>query len=356
MHDSLYYSWGFESLFSLEDMTVNRVSTGKRQDNDYPFEKLNECPCTKESCHKPKFASLMKTKLVFLNKIVMGYLHIDNLYKNQVILLFKECYAMEKIHGTSAHITWKFEEDRIIFFTGENHNVFLALFDEDHLRACFEAIFPDQDATIFGEHYAGKCQGMSHTYGKISKFIGFDVKVGNVWLNVPNAEDVCKQFDIEFVHYERIPTILELLDLEMNKPSVQAVRNGITEQKKREGIVLRPLEEMRGNNGERVICKYKPEEEMETKTKREVSPEQLKVLSDAKEIAEEWVTNKRLEHVLQKFPEGTSMESMGDIIKAMIDDVYREGRGEIVESKEVGKAIGGVTVKLFKAKLQSTLK
>ena len=286
----------------------------------------------------------------------MGYLHISQLYKDQTILLFKECYAMEKIHGTSAHIGWKFETKQIHFFTGENHQVFLSLFDEAFLKAKFEEVFPDQDVVIFGEHYAGKCQGMSGTYGKVSKFIGFDVKVGNAWLNVPNAEDVCQQFNIEFVHYEKIPTILELLDLEMNKPSVQAVRNGITEPKKREGVVLRPLVEMRTNNGDRIICKYKPEEFGETKTKREVSPEQLKVLSDAKEIAEEWVTNMRLEHVLQKFPADVSMESMGDIIKAMIEDVYREGRDEIVESKEVGKAIGGVTVKLFKQKLQNTLK
>jgi len=286
----------------------------------------------------------------------MGYLHIDNLYKDQTILLFKECYAMEKIHGTSAHIGWKFEEDKINYFTGENHKLFLSLFDENHLRACFEAIFPDQDAVIFGEHYAGKCQGMSHTYGKVSKFIGFDVKVGHVWLNVPNAEDVCQQFGIEFVHYTKILVDLKNLEIERDEPSVQAVRNGITEPKKREGIVLRPLIEMRTNNGERVICKYKPDEEMETKTKREVNPEQLKVLSDAKEIAEEWVTNLRLEHVLQKFPADVSMEAMGDIIKAMIEDVYREGRDEIVESTAVGKAIGGVTVKLFKQKLQSKLK
>jgi len=59
---------------------------------------------------------------------------------------------------------------------------------------------------------------------------------------------------------------------------------------------------------------------------------------------------------LQKFPADVSMEAMGDIIKAMIEDVYREGRDEIVESKAVGKAIGGVTVKLMKAKLKSTLK
>ena len=263
---------------------------------------------------------------------------------------------MEKIHGTSAHIGWKFAEDKINFFTGENHQLFLSLFDEDFLRACFEAIFPDQDVVIFGEHYAGKCQGMSHTYGKVSKFIGFDVRVGNVWLNVPNAEDVCKQFGIEFVHYAKIPVDLEAITQHRDWSSIQAYRNGMGDDKKREGIVLRPLEEMRTNNGERVICKYKPDEEMETKTKREISPEQLKVLSDAKEISEEWVTNKRLEHVLQKFPADVSMEAMGDIIKAMIEDVYREGRDEIVESKEVGKAIGGATVKLFKAKLQNTLK
>ena len=271
-------------------------------------------------------------------------------------MLFRECYAPEKIHGTSAHIGWKFETKKVNFFTGENHQVFLKMFDEQFLIKRFEEIFPDQDVTIFGEHYAGKIQGMSHTYGKETKFIVFDVKVGFVWLNVPNAEDVAKQFELEFVAYNKVNTDLASLDAEMNAPSVQAVRNGITEPKPREGVVLRPLVEMKTNNGERVIAKYKPEEFGETKTKREVSPEQLKVLSDAKEIAEEWVTNMRLEHVLQKFPEGTGMESMGDIIKAMIEDVYREGRDEIVESKAVGKAIGGVTVKLFKAKLKSTLK
>jgi len=287
----------------------------------------------------------------------MGYLHIDNLYKNQTILLFKECYAMEKIHGTSAHIGWKFENKNLhIFSGGESHEKFIKLFDLNFLKAKFEEVFPDMDVLIFGEAYGGKQQGMSHTYGKELKFIGFDVKVGDYWLNVPNAEDVCKQFNIEFVAYNKIEVNLDNFNRFRDMPSIQAVRNGITEEKKREGIVLRPLVEMRVNNGDRIICKYKPEEFGETKTKREVNPEQLKVLEDAKEIAEEWVTNMRLEHVLQKFPADVNMESMGDIIKAMIEDVYREGKDEIVESKEVGKAIGGKTVKLFKQKLESTLK
>lgn len=271
-------------------------------------------------------------------------------------MLFRECYALEKIHGTSAHIGWKFETKKVNFFTGENHQIFLKMFDEQFLIKRFEEIFPDQDVVIFGEHYGGKTQGMSNTYGKESKFIVFDVKVGFVWLNVPNAEDVAKQFELEFVEYRKVETNLAFLDEAMEYPSVQAMRNGCGDNKQREGVVLRPLVEMRTNNGERIIAKYKPEKFGETKTKRVVSVAELKVLSDAKEIAEEWVTNMRLEHVLQKFPEGTSMEAMGDIIKAMIEDVYREGKDEIVESKAVGKAIGGMTVKLFKAKLQSTLK
>ena len=287
----------------------------------------------------------------------MGYLHIENLYKSQTILLFKEAYAMEKIHGTSAHFSWKFEEKKIHFSAGgESHENFIKLFDITTLGVKLCEMFPDQDIVVFGEAYGGKQQGMSHTYGKQLKFIGFDVKVGDFWLNVPNAEDVCTKLDVEFVHYDKIEVNLENLTALRDADSVQAVRNGITEPKKREGIVLRPLVEMRINNGDRVICKYKPDEQMETKTKREVSEEQLKILSDAKEIAEEWVTNLRLEHVLQKFPADTSMEAMGEVIKAMVEDVYREGSGEIVESKEVNKAIGQKAVQLFKQKLNSTLK
>lgn len=287
----------------------------------------------------------------------MGYLHIPNLYKEQTILLFKECYSMEKIHGTSAHIGWNHESKMVNFSSGgESHENFLKLFDAEFLKDKFLEVFPDINVVIFGEAYGGKQQGMSHTYGKELKFIGFDVLVGDLWLNVPNAEDVCKQFNIEFVFYELITVTLKNLTDARDAFSKQAFRNGITEPKKREGVVLRPLVEMRLNNGDRVICKYKPDEQMETKAKREVSTEQLQVLNDAKAISEEWVTNLRLEHVLQKFPSDVSMESMGELIKAMVEDVYREGKDEIVESKEVSKAIGSKTVQLFKQKLNNRIK
>jgi hypothetical protein len=39
----------------------------------------------------------------------------------------------------------------------------------------------------------------------------------------------------------------------------------------------------------------------------------------------------------------------------MIEDVYREGKGEVVESKELASAIGARTVALFKNRFRNQL-
>ena len=286
----------------------------------------------------------------------MGYLHIDNLYKDQTILLFKECYALEKIHGTSSHIGWTFEDKKVHYFSGgEKHENFLNVFDQDFIYKKFSEEFPMSNVTIFGEAYGGKQQGMSNTYGKILKFVSFDVKINNLWLNVPSAESLCNSFNIEFVSYEKVSTDVESLNRERDKDSVQAIRNGCGEGKLREGVVLRPLVEFTTNNGNRIISKHKRDEFKETKTPREISPEQLKVTEDAKAIAEEWVTEMRLHHVLDKLPKDINIESTKLVIEAMIEDVYREAKGEIIESKEAVKFIGSRTASLFKKKLQNSL-
>ncbi|MEI6435058.1 MAG: RNA ligase family protein [Bacteroidota bacterium] len=286
----------------------------------------------------------------------MGYLHIDNLYKNQTILLFKECYAMEKIHGTSAYIIWNCKEQELIFFPGgENHEKFVSLFDTEFLFTRLSEKFATSNAIIYGEAYGGKQQGMRHTYGNELKFIAFDVQVEKLWLNVPNAEEVCKSLNIEFVDYVKVSTDLTALDAERDKYSVQAIRNGCGEGKMREGVVLKPLLEFTTNNGGRVIAKHKRDEFNETKTPRAVNPGNLKILEDARAIAEEWVTEMRLKHVLDKLPQGINVESIKLVIDAMVKDVYREANGEIVESREVIKYIGSKTAVMFKKKLQNEL-
>jgi len=279
----------------------------------------------------------------------MGYMKISNLYKSIDILMFKECYALEKIHGTSAHVRWK--DGEVEFFSGgEKHDKFVKLFDKDFLTEKFTELF-DCDVVIYGEAYGGKQQGMSATYGKELKFVVFDVKVDGNWLDVPNAEDVATKLGLEFVEYEKITTNLKEVDRCRDEDSAMAIRNGIGSGKLREGVVLRPLMELIKNNGSRLIVKHKRDEFKETKTKREVNPEKLKILQAAEAIANEWVTPMRLDHVLDALGNPDDVSETGKVIKAVIEDVFIEGKGEIVETKKAEQAIGKACAKLYKNKI-----
>ena len=283
----------------------------------------------------------------------MGYAHIQNLYREKTILNFKEVYCLEKIHGSSANISWNNETQEVNFFEGGvSRHAFIALFDSAKLKNKFSEMFPDVSVTVYGEAYAGSCQKMSATYGKELKFVVFDVLVNNIWLNVPNANDVATKLDLDFVNYVQTSTDIESLNYQRDRDSVQAVKNGVGTGKLREGIVIRPLEEFFNNRGERVIVKHKRDEFKETATPRVISDEKLQVLTEANAISDEWVTEQRLEHVLDKLPKDIGMESTKQVIMAMVADIYREAEAEIVESKEVTNAIGKKTVALFKARIQ----
>lgn len=286
----------------------------------------------------------------------MGYMHIDNLYKFQDVLLFKEVYAMEKIHGTSAHIAWKNKQVRF-FSGGVKHKNFCKLFSEEELTEAFIELGQDE-VVIFGEAYGGKCQKMSDTYGKELKFVAFEVKIGDHWLDVPVAERVATRMGFEFVHYVKVPATIEAVNTERDKPSVQAARNGMGEGKMREGIVIRPLKEFICKNGKRVVAKHKGEKFSETRTPREVSPEKAKILSEANEIALEWATDMRLAHILDKLKGQNKIldeKLTKDVIMSMFEDVEREGRGEIVMSKEAKKAIGSRTAQMYHKLLKEGL-
>ena len=281
----------------------------------------------------------------------MGYLHIDNLYKNQEILLFKECYALEKIHGTSAHVRWTPEDGVVGFFSGgEKQERFEALFDVDVLKTKFAELL-DAPTIFYGEAYGGKQQGMSKTYGPDLKFVVFDVRIGECWLAVPKAEVLALSCGFEFVAYERVFTELHHLDEQRDLPSIQGRRNGVSEDHIREGVVLRPLIEVRANNNARVIAKHKREEFRERKSIPEVDPAKRELMEKAGAIADEWVTPMRLNHVLDKMGNPDDISATGSVIKAMVEDICREADGMIVDNKTVRKAIGAAAAKLYKGRV-----
>lgn len=289
----------------------------------------------------------------------MGYMKIENLYRNTDIMAFRECYALEKVHGTSAHVQWS--NGKVTLFSGgETHAKFAALFDVDALAEKFAAQEHPEDAVvrIHGEAYGGKQQGMRKTYGPDTCFIAFDVRIGDVWLDVPKAEAFCTEFGIEFVPYEKVPTTKEALDAERDRDSIVAIRRGMGTGHIREGVVLRPPFEVRLNSGSRIISKHKRDEFRETRAPRDLDPEKLAVLKDAEAIADEWCVPMRLQHVLGKLEVGGTRLEMRDVprvIEVMVNDIYTEGAGEIVKSKDAARAIGHKTVQLFKRHLQSRI-
>ena len=301
----------------------------------------------------------------------MAYAKIPNLYKGQSILMFKEVFALCKVHGSSSHITFKnicdvqpdfpqpsiFHEELNFYAGGVKHDLFVKLFDDklfDKFREIVDySLRQEISVTVYGEVYGGKCQKMSKVYGPLN-FIAFEVKIGDTWLNVPDAEEFVLKLGLTFVPYERIPCTLEAIDRERDRPSVVAQWNGMGDNHIREGVVLRPLEEMTKNNGQRIMCKHKRDEFMETRTPRKVDPTKLKVLSEAKEVANEWATNRRLEHVLDKIEE-PDITKMGEILKAMVEDIRAESTGEIEWSREVSKAICSKTAVMYKERLNENL-
>jgi hypothetical protein len=47
------------------------------------------------------------------------------------------------------------------------------------------------------------------------------------------------------------------------------------------------------------------------------------------------------------------IEHMGDVIKAMIQDIRKEAKGEIIESKDAMRVIGKRTAQMFKNRLKN---
>ena len=302
----------------------------------------------------------------------MGYRHINNLYKDQTVLMFKRLYAMEKIHGTSAHLKFEcicdlnkeqpYSYELTYFSGGEKHENFVKLFNQEELLEKANSLQFNHNFTIYGEAYGGKQQGMSETYGKELKFVAFEVQIGDRFMKVPYSKEICDKLGIEFVHYEEIDADPELIDKLSNAPSVQAQRNGVENPKlPREGVVLRPVMEFLHPDGVgRIMAKHKNDIYREREHAPKIqNPEDLKVLEDAKAIAQEWCVECRLEHVIDHLKAlNISIEekSMNKIIAGMVEDIQREANNEIVWNKQVRKVISQKTAKMLIERFKKQIK
>ena len=231
------------------------------------------------------------------HKQAMAYPSIENLYKHQdVIGKFKQWWALEKVHGTSARVVVRRDCAIAISGTsvsvrlvsgGAEHCEFEQLFDKQQLQQQAEQLFvlgldavmaaavttptptgtatqtptprptptpsttqapaasptPSHTITIYGEAYGGKVQGMAATYGHALRFVCFDVQFDTHWLCVPLAERVVRKvFHLDFVPFVSIASTIDALNAARDADSELVRRNGAGAgaAQLREGIVVKP--------------------------------------------------------------------------------------------------------------------
>ena len=77
------------------------------------------------------------------------------------------------------------------------------------------------------------------------------------------------------------------------------------------------------------------------------------LLEKVDSICIEWITEDRLSNILSHIDKELDIKDIPMIIKLMIEDVLREAKGEIVESRELNKTIARETTVMFKRRLNS---
>lgn len=286
----------------------------------------------------------------------MGYMKIPNLYKDKTLLLFKQVYALEKIHGTSAHVSFTKTETGvdIKFFPGGGElESFKKLFDLQRLAWVWLENYSEKNSVIiYGELFGGKLQAMSHIYGKALQFFSFDVEIGGSFVDVPNMSKISTHFGIRHVPWKLIDATIENIEAAKLEPSEVAKMLNVGLDKEREGVVLRPLIEMHTNSF-RVIAKHRILEFQERKSgEPKLDAEKLQVMTEAKAIAEEWVVPMRLTHILDKlqFTEH-SFKNIPLVGQAIVNDVQLEAKDEVVWSPAVERAIRSKAIELYKQKI-----
>ena len=163
----------------------------------------------------------------------MSYLKIPNLYRNQdVMMTGPKVYALEKIHGTSAHVkltqtnpgVWEVN----LYSGGEKHVDFSAViekcFKPTKLPDLVKIFKAEKEIVIYGEAYGGNQQRMTKTFGPEKRFVAFDVTVDGKWLDVPSAENVATELGLDFVPWELVDNNYASLDAHRDMKSRQAAK------------------------------------------------------------------------------------------------------------------------------------
>ena len=129
-------------------------------------------------------------------------------------------------------------------------NVLNEMFEHDKLAGLF-GLEENTNICLYGEGYGEKIQKGGGNYRQDQGFVLFDVKVGELWLQRKDVEDIATKLSLDIVPILRTGTLSDMIKM---------TREGFSSQWgqfQAEGIVARPSVELRTRSGHRLITKIK---------------------------------------------------------------------------------------------------
>lgn len=169
----------------------------------------------------------------------------------------------EKVDGMNMRVILDLEADPVFRIAGRSDKAQIPGDLMDFMLAQFKAnevaeVFANEDGSIpspivlYGEGYGPGIQKVGAAYGGVKRFILFDVKVGNTWLDWDDVVDVAGKLFIPHV-----PVLGRGLTLEEAKALVHDSELLGHGHEHVEGFVARSEPQLFDKWGQRLVFKYK---------------------------------------------------------------------------------------------------
>lgn len=147
-----------------------------------------------------KINTMLKRNLEGNKKVVIGA------WVDPVIEYLKDndWTFTEKVDGTNIRVNW---DGNAVVFGGKTDSASIPngivnrlneLFYAEPAQFRFRDVFPDGGVILYGEGYGAKIQNGAK-YKATQDFVLFDVRVGDLWLERQNVEDVARKLQLDVV-------------------------------------------------------------------------------------------------------------------------------------------------------------
>lgn len=183
---------------------------------------------------------------------------IEGAFRNDAVkyLANNDWYFTEKIDGTNIRIHW---DGHKVEFAGRTDRAQIPKLLMDYLNNTFGSVeaeemfeqkFGETEVILFGEGYGSGIK-KGGAYRDDVSFILFDVQIGDTWLKRDSVEDIATAFGVDIVPIIFVGNIKKAVDFVKTKPKSTIGTANM------EGVVGRPVIEMKDRLGKRVIVKIK---------------------------------------------------------------------------------------------------